>query len=535
MRKARLVAGREFLDIVRTRTFWIGILSFPVIVALAVLVPQWLEGAKEPRRYAVLDHSGWLADAIEQRALAPDLAKVFEALATRYREEPDTLDALPPVLRSLAPVLASLEPAQREALAETLTAIGDDRPLPPAVRDALPPEARAAVGLMREEIRRWWLGLDPAEARRLAPETARARYVRVPVEPPAGTDPLVYLNEQVRSGQLFAYFVIGPDPVSSTAGMRYVSNNLTDDELRSWYTRLATEVVRERRIAQAGIPAETARWIAEPVRFEVRKPGEAGTQEAVAVQDMLRQWAPALFTYLLWIAIFTTGQMLLTNTIEEKSNRIIEVLLSSVSPLELMAGKIVGIALAGLTVVGSWVVFVILGAKLLPHFIEGVPQIDLGLIAGDPVLLGSFVTYFLLGFLFYSALMAAIGSVCNTLKEAQNLLQPITILLMLPLLAMVPIAQDPNGTLARVLSYLPPFTPFVMMNRAAGPPSAFEYAATLALLLASTAVALWAAAKIFRVGILMTGKPPRLREILRWVRTPVTASGVRATASSEDR
>jgi ABC-2 type transport system permease protein len=92
---------------------------------------------------------------------------------------------------------------------------------------------------------------------------------------------------------------------------------------------------------------------------------------------------------------------------------------------------------------------------------------------------------------------------------------------MLPLLVMIPISRDPNGTFAKVMSYLPPFTPFVMMNRAAGPPTMFEYVATTLLLVAAIAFTLWASAKIFRIGILMTGKPPKAMEILRWVRAPV--------------
>ncbi|MDP7400205.1 MAG: hypothetical protein QF541_25305, partial [Lentisphaeria bacterium] len=82
---------------------------------------------------------------------------------------------------------------------------------------------------------------------------------------------------------------------------------------------------------------------------------------------------------------------------------------------------------------------------------------------------------------------------------------------------------DPNGTLARVLTYIPPFTPFLMMNRAGGPPEIWEYFVTTAIIIVSTAIAFWGAAKIFRIGILMTGKPPKVREVLRWLRAPVGA------------
>src|SRR5690606_5731258 len=125
-------------------------------------------------------------------------------------------------------------------------------------------------------------------------------------------------------------------------------------------------------------------------------------------------------------------------TIEEKSNRLMEVLLSSISPRQLMAGKIVGIGCTGLTVVGSWVLVTIFAAKfLIPRF--GAPAgVNLASIAGDPLLLASFLVYFLLGYFFYAAILVAIGSMCNTMKEAQNLMGPVTILLIVPLFLMLP-------------------------------------------------------------------------------------------------
>jgi ABC-type Na+ efflux pump permease subunit len=219
--------------------------------------------------------------------------------------------------------------------------------------------------------------------------------------------------------------------------------------------------------------------------------------------------------------VFTIAQMLLTNTIEEKSNRLMEVLLSSVSPLQLMIGKIAGIAATGLAMLSTWLVCFFLATRYVPRLFGVELGFDLSVIASDPVYIASFLAYFLLGYLFYAALLVGIGSVCNSLKEAQNLMTPITLMLFVPLVAMVPISQDPNGTLARVLSYIPTFTPFAMMNRAAGPPSAMEYVLTSVLMVVSVAFVMWAAAKVFRVGVLMTGKPPRLGEILRWIRAPV--------------
>ncbi|MEX1051342.1 MAG: ABC transporter permease, partial [Gemmatimonadales bacterium] len=208
-------------------------------------------------------------------------------------------------------------------------------------------------------------------------------------------------------------------------------------------------------------------------------------------------------------------------TVEEKSNRIIEVLLSSLSPVQLMAGKIMGVAWTGAAMLGAWLLSFFLVTKYVPAMLGAPASLDLSFILQDPLYLASFAVYFVLGYLLFAAILVSIGASVNTLKEAQNLMGPVTILLIVPLMAMMPIAQDPNGALAKILSWIPPFTPFVMMNRAAGPPTLVEYLGTTALLLVSIAVALWVAAKVFRVGILMTGKAPTPREILRWIRAPV--------------
>jgi len=371
-----------------------------------------------------------------------------------------------------------------------------------------------------EPIREWWQKLPPKESKKFASGLAKSRYKRIDVNL-SGPDPEEKLKKMLSEGKIFAYFVIGPNPVAGSDGCKYVSNNLTDTDLETWFGRLASAEVRSRRIRGAKIDPMVARKIQEPLNFEMRKVTKEGEETEVKKTDEVRQWAPVAFVYLLWISIFMIAQALMTNTIEEKSNKIMEVLLSSVSPIQLMAGKIVGIAGTGLTMVLSWVVFFFACIKLIPVIFGKGPDIDFSLIARDPIFIVSFLAYFILGYLLLSAILVGIGSVCNSLKEAQNLMAPVTIMLIVPLVAMVPISRDPNGTIAKFLSYIPPFTPFVMMNRAAGPPTVMEYVLTTILLLVSIVFALWASAKVFRIGILMTGKPPKPREIFRWIRAPV--------------
>lgn len=506
MRRTLLIAQREIMAQLKTKGFWIGIFLFPVIITLSIGAPVFLERAKSVRTYAVRDSSGWLAAAVEREAAASDTRRLLLEAQRRSIQNKD-VEALPPVLRTLAPVAAKLPPSQLDSAARAL-ALGDT-----AAVAGLSGENRAAVLGARAEYKTWW---DTASARTIRSVSAgpsRAKYARVP----ATGD----LNKRITDEELFAYLEIGKDPVKDNSGFAFVSRNLTDEDLKDWYENQATELVRKRRLEQERISPKTAAWLTNETKFTQRTVSETGEQAAVGMKDRLRQNAPIVFVYILWISIFSITQQLLLSTIEEKSTRISEVLLSSVSSLQLMFGKIIGVASTGLLMIVTWVLTAFLAVKFLPRMLGAPASADFSGIMSDPAFIAGFVIYFLLGYMLYAAILIGIGSVVNTIQEAQALMMPVMMLLMLPLLAMIPVARDPNGTFAKVMSYIPPFTPFVMMNRAAGPPTLMEYIATTLLLVAAILAALWASAKIFRIGILMTGKPPKAVEILQWIRTPV--------------
>ena len=540
--KSLLVAHREYMENLRTKTFWIGIFFFPVIVIAAILVPMWMERQKDVRRYAVIDQSGWLMPAVEERAALPDIEKVLYTAIERKVQEEESFAELPEDLRKIAeevvPFLGqSAEDDTPKAIMAVLDGEIGQKMLTGAAKvfgSLANPESEVfqladlpggdlllkELVKFQESLHDWWTALPPEEAKQYGSQLDKSRYVRVDL-PAEGEDTLVELNRMVTDEEIFAYFVLGPDPLKGSEGFKYVSNNLTDDDLREWLERYATAEVRERRLAEEDIDKAVADHIQTPVRCEKKKVSAEGEEEGVSKEDTIRKWAPAALVYMLWMAVFSISQMLLTNTIEEKSNRILEVLLSSVSPLQLMTGKIVGIALTGLTMVLSWLASFVLLTWLVPKVMKADMPFDLGIIARDPLLLSSFIVYFLLGYLFFAALLVGIGSVCNSIKEANNLMMPVTVMLMLPLFALIPVTKDPNGALAVLLSYVPPFTPFIMMNRAGGPPTPTEYVVTTILLIVSIALVFWAAAKVFRIGILMTGKPPTPMEILRWIKAPV--------------
>jgi ABC-type Na+ efflux pump permease subunit len=380
----------------------------------------------------------------------------------------------------------------------------------------LTPDQEAAARAQVPEAQR-------AALEKLLASTA-AKYKRVPLEElglaAAPRERQEHdLREMVNDGRLFAFFRFDGDPVARFEGnLAYDSNNQTDNDLREWYANATTRVVRKARIAKAEIDPNTAKHIQESARFEALKVTATGEEAGVKAEEIANKWAPVAFVYLLWIAVFTAAQMLLTNTVEEKSSRIIEVLLSSASPGQIMHGKIWGIGATGLTIIGSWVVFALLGVWLTPMLVPSLGQFALLDVVGDPLYLASFVAYFLGGYLLFAAILVALGSVCNSLKEAQNLMQPVLVLLMIPIFAMIPIVQEPNGVMAKVFTYIPLYTPFAMMNRASGPPAGWEYAVTTVMIVVSVLFAFKAAGKIFRIGVLMTGNPPKLKEILGWLR-----------------
>jgi len=512
--KVFLIAKREWLENVRTKAFWIGVLIVPIIFAASIVVPRLVDSAKSARTYVVVDQSGWLLEAVDQLALQQDMMVLLS-------QEPDKDKSIQSHIDQIRAQLPD-DPQQRNLnLSLIAGAIAFDQPA-----NRISPELTQLVNQHRSEIKQWWTQLDPEAANKVNRGLSKARFKRLES---SDTDP-ASLNKQVADQTLFAYFQVDGDPVKLEASHRYVSSNLTDDDLSDWFTALADSAIRNKRIDARGVDAETAALLQQKLRFVPIKISESGEEETVDRTDRIRQFGPIGFVYVLWISIFSITQMLLNSTVEEKSNRLMEVLLSSVSPFQLMMGKIFGIAATGLTTILAWLVSLFAVSKIVPKFL-GAGGLDLSSILTDPVFISSFIVYFILGFLFYAAIIGAIGSVCSTLKEAQALQAPVTMFMILPLLLMTPVARDPDGLLAQVLSYFPPMTPFVMMNRAAGNPSLFEYIVTTILLVVSVIAMIWAGAKVFRVGVLMTGKAPSFSEMIRLIRAPVGNQQVRQNNS----
>jgi len=210
--------------------------------------------------------------------------------------------------------------------------------------------------------------------------------------------------------------------------------------------------------------------------------------------------------FLMFILVMTSAPVMLNNVLEEKMQRIAEILVASVSPFQLFLGKIVGIVLV------SWTLSVLyLGgaAYLAARFAVPVP----------PALFAWFLLFQLLALFIFGSIFSAIGAACSEIRDAQSLMMPAMLVVMIPMFVWLPVLKSPDSGFATAMSLIPPVTPFLMMLRLAVPPgpAAWEIAAGVLLTAGFTLATVWAASRGFRVGILSQGQTPSLTRLFRWV------------------
>lgn len=229
-----------------------------------------------------------------------------------------------------------------------------------------------------------------------------------------------------------------------------------------------------------------------------------------------------LFTFLIYAFIFGYGAMVMQGVIEEKSNRIIEVMISSVKPFDLMMGKLIGIGLVGLTQFGIWGLLIGSCALIGLATPEHMAQLgNAGLALGSTNLIELcfyFVLFFIGGYLMYASLFAAIGAMVDNQEDTQQYVMPLTIVILFAFYAGFYSVQNPDGPLAFWASIIPFTSPIVMMTRLSYGVPWWELVLSITLLVVTVILVVALAAKIYRVGILMYGKKISFREIARWVR-----------------
>ena len=267
--------------------------------------------------------------------------------------------------------------------------------------------------------------------------------------------------------------------------------------------------VREERFHRAKIdPVAVDSLNALQVRSDSVVVTASGEKKA---NDGVTKLLPIAFFFLVYMGSMYGGSYLFYGTLEEKSSRVVEVLLSAVSVRELLLGKFLGQGLVGLTVLTIYGGLGLAAASRFPGVLDQIPM---------EVLPWAFV-YFLIAYGMFGALMLAVGSAVSEVREAQALFAPVTMLIVAVYISIFPVMQNPGSTVSHILSYFPPTTPFVMVMRMSQPSHVvhtWELIATTIAGLIGVAIAFSAAAKVFRVGILMYGKPPTFGTLWKWIR-----------------
>lgn len=450
MNKILLIARREFMTTVANKGFIFGLFLMPALLGLAVLFGPRLVGAMR----------------------SPQIVGTVAVI--------DPTSRVLPVLRSTLSVSAIQE--RREANARR--ALAD---VPGAERAAASPAVRGFAPAPNLTIVERPAGADvETEKKALSAPDTTARPLALVV---------IHANAVERAesvGEFGTYSI-------------YASRGLDDATEGALYDSLREALVNARlnasRLDQKQIDAMTR--VRRPTSVIVTAAGEQRSQRR------FMQMLPFLVGVMLFVAVIMGGQTLMTSTVEEKSSRVVEVLLAAVSPFQLMAGKLLGQAAVGLL---GMAIYLGLGLLALYSFAM------LGLI--DPMLIVYFLVFFLMTYLIFGALMMSIGAAVNTMQEAGSLMGPVMLLLLVPYMLSPMVGRAPNSAVSVALSLIPPINSFAMMTRMASdsPPPAWQVWLTVLIGIGAVYVAIWFAAKIFKVGLLMHGRPPNVATLVRWAR-----------------
>jgi len=331
-----------------------------------------------------------------------------------------------------------------------------------------------------------------------------------PATPPAAEE------DKIRRGELNGYISIDEDALGD-GRIVYRGDNASSQAVGLVLRHGVEAVVREARGKDAGLSPAQLEQLARRINFDSQH--TTGEKEA---SSGLGAFAVAYFlAFILYMVITLYGVAVMRSVVQEKASRVMELMVAAVKPRSLMAGKILGVGAAGLIQVGAWLA---MGAVLLAYRAEvlgafgiaGGGQALPSLAVGEVAIV---LAYFVMGFFFYSAMYAAVGAMVSSEQETQQVQMPVTMLLIVGVLCLQVISNDPRGSSAATMTMIPFWSPMLMpMRYVLGGASLGEVALSFGILVVSTALVVRAAAKIYRVGVLLYGKRPSVKELIRWIR-----------------
>jgi ABC-2 type transport system permease protein len=322
----------------------------------------------------------------------------------------------------------------------------------------------------------------------------------------------VALSEKVNSQAIDGYLWLTDDAIAAGKVM-WVSRNMPGLGERSRLSEKLSRIVQYTRLSGSGIgmTGDQANVVLKPIKVEaVRMEHGRETRDSTGMKFI----EVVVMVMLLYMAVLLYGISVMRSVLEEKNSRVMEVLLSSATPTELMAGKLLGVGAVGLTQIAVWAV--IAGVFAVPALAM---QPDLDQLKVSPGVLAAFAVFFFLGYLLYSTIYAAIGAISTTEQEGQQLQFFVVIPLVLSVFMLNSVVQTPDAPVVAWLSMVPFFAPVVMYARIViQTPPLWQIALSLFLLIVTIAGIMLLCARIYRVGILMYGKRATLPEILKWVK-----------------
>lgn len=359
------------------------------------------------------------------------------------------------------------------------------------------------------------------------------------------------LKGDLKNSEFYALLYI-PENIYSANTAQLISEKQVPIELAEQIERKLSQFIendkRQKVVAESGIPDLEEQLSNTKTRIQLNtlKISESGeTTKSSSVVAFISSYAMGMVIYFF---VFMYGAMVMRSVMEEKKSRIIEVIISSVKPRQLMAGKIIGTALVGLTQVGIWIILGVVSLVVLQGFFmpETAQQIGQSLMETQsqmntaiaqtadqnkimevmemvgnlnlPLILFCFVFYFLAGYLLYSSLLGAVGAAVDSDEDAQQMVLPVTFPLILSIMLLFPIARNPEGPVAFWASIIPFTSPVAMLARVPYGIPTWELLLSMFLLIITTIGAIAVAAKIYRVGLLMYGKKVNIKELIKWLR-----------------
>jgi ABC-2 type transport system permease protein len=321
------------------------------------------------------------------------------------------------------------------------------------------------------------------------------------------------LNREVQSEKIKAYIVLTPKTLETGAAEWRAQSVKAELVMREQIAGLLSRAATKERLKDRGVDpkvyeAARLRVDLDPHEAKEIESGESGKNVGMNLA------ISAVFFFLIYISIFVYGAYIMRGVLEEKNNRIVEVIVSSIRPTTLMLGKILGIGLVGLTQYAVWAALALAialpGVAAIAGMGEGLPHIPVGTI-------GAFVLFFVLGYFLYASLYAALSAPFNTEQEAQQFVMIPGMMLILTSTTWFFAFNQPNGTLATALSFFPFTAPLMMFMRiSVQTPPLWQIGVSVSILLLTIWAVAWFAGRVYRVGILMYGKKPTLPEIFRW-------------------